>query len=323
MSCRSSSYVRASLFAALLLLPSCGQVRGRKLIQEANELYRRGKYPEAVALFQQAEAFVPDLPTLWLNKGYTCRQLIAPGGQDPESRRAAQCALEAFKRLAQVAPQDPRASELTLQTWFDVGDYPALETTFLERHRRDPNDLEAVHGLQDVYYRWGKWQPALDWSKTAAALRPDDAEAQYGVGTFVWQILSAHGGGDKAAGLTPWPAVTAHPAEAPPPLAAEGDVGRDARIALADEGIAYLHRALARRPRYVEAMTYLGLLWRQKSFALLGDPIAWQAAVDESDQWQKVANDKTGDPQRAPAPPRDGLRQAEPGSVHAPRSGKS
>jgi tetratricopeptide (TPR) repeat protein len=292
MSCRSSTCVKTVAVAALLSLTSCSQVRGRKRIQDANEMYRRGKYAEAVALFEQAEAFVPELPTLWLNKGYTCRQLIAPGGRDPESQRAATCALDAFKRLAQVAPGDPRASELTLQTWFDIGAFPQLESTFLERHRRDPSDLEAVHGLQDVYYRWGKWQAALDWSKQAAALRPDDAEAQYGVGTFVWQILSAHGGGEKLAGLTPWPAVTAHP-DQPPPAAApgDGDVAGDARIGLADEGIAYLERALARRPRYPEAMTYLGLLWRQKSFALLGDPIAWQAAVDASDLWQKAALD--------------------------------
>ena len=294
MSCRSSISGRSAAIAvaALLLLPSCDQVRGRKRIQDANELYRRGKYVEAVALFEQAEAFVPELPTLWLNKGYTCRQLIGPGGRDPESRWAAQCALDAFKRLGQVAPRDQRATELTLQTWFDIGAFPELEATFLERHRRDPSDLEAVHGLQDVYYRWGKWQPALDWSKKAAALRPDDAEAQYGVGTFVWQILSAHGGGEKAAGLTPWPAVTAHPDQPPAPATAgAGEVAGDARIGLADDGIDYLERALARRPRYPEAMTYLGLLWRQKSFALLGDPIAWQAAVDEADHWQQRALD--------------------------------
>src|SRR5579884_1501994 len=138
MSCRSS--ICASALAALLLLPSCSQVRGRKRIQDANELYRRGKYAQAVAEFEEAEAFVPELPTLWLNKGYTCRQLIAPGGRDPESQRAATCALNAFKRLAEVAPRDPRATELTLQTWFDIGAYPDLEAAFLDRHRRDPGD---------------------------------------------------------------------------------------------------------------------------------------------------------------------------------------
>jgi len=43
------------------------------------------------------------------------------------------------------------------------------------------------------------------------------------------------------------------------------------------------------RPRYAEAMTYLALLWRQKSFAFFDDPIAWQGAVDQSDEWQRRA----------------------------------
>lgn len=297
MSCRSSSCVSA-LALAVALLASCTQVRGRKRIQEANELYRRGRYAEAVALYRQAEALVPDLPALWLNEGYTCRQLIAPGGRDAESRAAAACALGAFRRLGELAPKDPRATELTLQTLFDAQDYPALEKTFLARHAKAPDDLDAVRGLQDVYFKWGKWAEALEWSKRAAALRPDDAEAQYGVGTFVWQILSTHGGGTPMAGYSPWPEVS--PGSDPrsgtsmvvkPPAPTADDVTGEARVALADQGIAYLERALARRPRYSEAMTYLALLWRQKSFAFFDDPIAWQGAVDEADTWQQKAGE--------------------------------
>jgi tetratricopeptide (TPR) repeat protein len=292
MSYRSSICVSAAIVLPLLV-GSCTQVRGRKRIQEANELYRRGKYAEAVALYEEAEALVPNLPTLWLNKGYTCRQLIAPGGKDPESKRAAACALEAFKRLAEIAPADPRAAELTLATWSDIEDFPALESTFLGRNRRTPDDVDVVRGLQDVYYRWGKWPEALKWSKRAAALRPADAEAQYGVGTFVWQILTARGGGSEMATYDPWPhsAPGSEKATAagPPPVAALNDVTGPLRLELADEGIAYLEKALARRPRYPEAMTYLSLLWRQKSFAFFADPIAWQGAVDQADAWQQKA----------------------------------
>jgi tetratricopeptide (TPR) repeat protein len=292
MSYRSSSCVSAAT-VLLVLVGGCTQVRGRKRIPEANELYRRGKYAEAVALYEEAEALVPNLPTLWLNKGYTCRQLIAPGGKDPESRRAASCALEAFRRLGETAPGDPRAAELTLLTWSDIEDFPALESTFLGRNRRAPDDVDVVRGLQDVYYRWGKWPEALKWSKRAAALRPADAEAQYGVGTFVWQILTARGGGSEMATYDPWPhtAPGANKPSAPPapPVAALNDVTGALRVELADQGIAYLGRALARRPRYPEAMTYLSLLWRQKSFAFFADPIAWQGAVDEADAWQRKA----------------------------------
>jgi tetratricopeptide (TPR) repeat protein len=285
MSFRSSIFINA--LALTLAAGGCTQVRGRKQIQEANELYKRGRYADAVAAFEAAEPLVPELPTLWLNKGYTCRQLIAPGGRDPASQRAAACALDAFAKLHALSPGDPRADQLTIQTWFDTDDFPALERTFLERNRRAPDDVDVVRGLQEVYFKWGKWHDALTWSKRAAALRPADAETQYGVGTFIWQLLSGHGGGTEMASFDPWP----HPPSPPPrpPATAASDIAGDERVALADVGIDYLQRSLALRARYPEAMTYLALLWRQKSFGLFGDPIAWQGAVDQADEWLRRA----------------------------------
>ena len=170
MSCRFSICVSVVAVAGLSLAAGgCTEVRGRKRVQEANELYKRGRYREAVAVYEQAETMVPALPTLWLNKGYTCRQLIAPGGKDADSRRAADCALAAFKRLGELAPRDARADQLTIQTWFDIDDFPTLEKTFLERAARAPGDYDIVHGLQEVYLKWGKWPQALEWSKRAAA----------------------------------------------------------------------------------------------------------------------------------------------------------
>ena len=286
----------------------CSEVRGRKRIQEANELYKRGRYREAVAAYEQAETMVPTLPTLWLNKGYTCRQLIAPGGRDPESRRAADCALAAFKRLSELAPADPRAEQLIIQTWFDTDDFPTLEATFLARNARKPNDYDIVHGLQEIYLKWGKWPQALEWSKRAAALRATDAEAQYGVGTFIWQILATRGGGTAMAAFDPRPrlppeaeeppaaggkgrhkAKPPEPVAPPPPPVAPTDITGALRVELADQAIAYLDKALALRPHYADAMTYMGLVWRQKSFGLFAQPASWQLAVDRANEWQKKA----------------------------------
>ena len=227
MSCRFTTSSSLALLAILQL--GCSEVRGRKRIQEANELYKRGRYQEAVSAFESAEALVPNLPTLWLNKGYTCRQLIAPGGRDPESRRAADCALTAFQRLHELAPKDPRAEQLTVQTWFDTDDFATLEKYFLERNRRAPDDYDVVHGLQEVYFKWGKWPQALEWSTRAAALRPNDAEAHYGVGTFIWQILAAHGGGPDMAAYDP------RPRPAPPPGDDEAAAHKPKRRAKSDE----------------------------------------------------------------------------------------
>src|SRR5262249_22218912 len=149
----TSSISRAALALILLTLGAgCSEVRGRKLVQDANDLYKKGRYAEAVALYVEAEKLVPDLPALWLNKGYTCRQLTAPGAHAPESRRGVECALAAFKRLGELRPQDARADALTIETMFDADDLQGLEALFLERNRRAPDDVDVVRGLQQVYY---------------------------------------------------------------------------------------------------------------------------------------------------------------------------
>jgi tetratricopeptide (TPR) repeat protein len=312
---KSTATVKATAIATALMVAlaggGCRAVRGRKMIQDANELYRRGKYQDAVALFAEAEKLVPELPVLWLNKGYTCRQLVIPGARAADNRQAADCALAAFTRLKELRPDDLRAEQLYEQTLFDTDDLPALERLFSERSQKHPDDLDAVRGLQQVYYKAGKWPAALQWSRKAAALRPTDAEAQYGVGTFIWQVLSSRGGGAEMVSFDPRPrpvepgedeteAPAAHgkrstkdaePAmrtPAPPPTAAN-DITGPLRIELADEGIAYLEKALALHPRYGEAMTYLGLLQRQKSFAYFAQPDKWQAAVDQARAWQEKA----------------------------------
>jgi tetratricopeptide (TPR) repeat protein len=327
--CTSSARRRCLGLGVLLLTTGlaagCSDVRGRKLIQEANDLYKRGRYSDAIAVYEQAEQLVPDLPTLWLDKGYTCRQLIIPGGHDPQSRRAVACALAAFKRLGQLRPGDARADQLTIETMFDAGDLGGLEVMFLERNRRAPEDVDIVRGLQQVYSKWGKWAQALEWSKRVVALRRNDPEAFYGVGTFTWQILSSKGGGPEMAAYDPRPRLPA-PGEtpeeipgaarnvkgkvdkpgksgkskaavaAPVPVASPAPVpGPDAlsgplRAELADDGIRFLEEAVRLRPRYPEAMTYLSLLYRQKSFSYFDDIPQWQAAVDKSNEWQRRAN---------------------------------
>jgi len=308
--------------ASVVGASGCSEVRGRKLIQDGNDLYKKGRYVEAVAVYEQAEALVPDLPTLWLNKGYTCRQLIVPGAKDADTQRAVACALGAFKRLAELQPGDARADQLTIETMFDAEDLRGLEVMFLERNRRAPEDIDVVRGLQQVYYKWGKWPQALNWSKRAAALRPNDAEAQYNVGSFIWQILSSRGGGADMAAYDPRPppprlpsvdldadaevaaapsnvkdkvktkdhAAPPTPVTPPAPATGPSDIVGGTRVELADDGVRYLQRALVLRPQYAEAMTYLALLFRQKSFAFFGDVRQWQVAVDQSNQWQQRAN---------------------------------
>ena len=295
----------ALVSAAAASSSGCRQVRGRKAIQDANELYKKGQYVEAVALFERAQALVPELPVLWLNKGYTCRQLMT---SEP---RFAACALEAFGKLKQIAPADARGEQLYMQTLFDANDFAALETIFLAQahvaERRGTVDLDAATGLQQVYFKQGNWARALSWARKAADARATDAEAQYRMGAFIWQLLSSRGGGTEMtaydprvtpAAVAPPPGsrakAAAPPAAPPPPPIGPDDISGALRIDLADEGIRYLEKAMALRPRHAEAMIYSNLLYRQKSFAFFSEPDKWQAAVDKANEWQRKGLEARG-----------------------------
>ena len=280
------------------------QVRGRKAIQDANELYKKGQYAEAVTLFERAQALVPELPVLWLNKGYTCRQLM------PSDRRFTSCALEAFSKLKQVAPRDARGDQLYMQTLFDAEDYAALETIFLAQahvaERRGAVDLDAATGLQQVYFKQGNWARALSWARKAADARPGDAEAQYRLGAFIWQLLSSRGGGNEMNAYDPRPKAAAAPSTPRRASNRRPHRRRSRRCSVPTtsaarcasswrtKAFAIWNERLALHPRHPEAMIYLNLLYRQKSFAFFSEPDKWQAAVDKSNEWQEKGLEARG-----------------------------
>ncbi len=266
----------------------CAELRGRKKIQEGNAAYNQGDFAAAVQRFNEAALYVPAMPLLWLNRGYACRELIVPGAAAEVNQKAAQCALQSFKKLRELAPDDSRGDRLYVQTLLDVGEYKTIERTFTLRHERDPQDLDVVLVLEQVFQKMGRWREALSFYRKAAALRPNDAEAQYAVGTYIWQILQSHGGGAAFGEYDPRPRPEQPPGPgsrpsrpAPPPFGPDDIVGPE-RLALAEEGIHYLGRAIELRPHYPDALTYMGLLYRQQSFALFDDVPAWERAVSQA-----------------------------------------
>jgi tetratricopeptide (TPR) repeat protein len=232
--------------------------------------------------------------------------MIIPGSQSPETQSAAKCAIDAFERLRKLKPSDPRGEPLYVQTLFDAGAYDKLAKMFEKQFEQNPKNLDAVHGLIQVYTQWDKLDEALLWYEKKAEIKANDPEALYTVGVFLWQKLFQKGGGpDKTSWL---PYDLANPSVKPvPPLFAYGDIVSQQRIDLADKGIKYLEQAIALRPEYMAAMAYVNLLWRQKAIAYVEYPEDWQKCIDEAEKWRTQAVALT---QKAKA--------AEPGSKDAP-----
>jgi tetratricopeptide (TPR) repeat protein len=293
MSARSPLKVILYL-AALTAAAGCSEVRGRRLVQEGNRHYRDGHYKEAIAVFEQAEAFVPHLPQLWLNKGYTCRQILVPGSKTPETTAAAKCAKDSLTRYRSLAPQDPRGEQLYVQTLFDNDDFEELAKMYEERFKKNPRDIESINGLIQVYSKWNKLEETLEWYDRKAELLSNDAEAQYAAGVFIYNQLFQKGGGPEKSSHDPRPdpnkprEVKVHPAFG------FGDLVSQQRVDLADKAVKYLEKAVALSPKYHQAMTYANLVYRQKSFAYFEYPEDWQKSVNEAMKWYRRSLETQG-----------------------------
>jgi tetratricopeptide (TPR) repeat protein len=276
--------------ALLLLIAAsigCSEVRGRRRVQKANQLFRDGQYQEAVAMFREAEQFVPDFWVLWINLGYTCRQMLIPGAKTAENAVAAQCALDAFQRLQRLKPGDPRGPALYEQTLFETDQYETLARMYTQRIEKNAGDEEALNGLIQVYSKWpDHLDDAITWHRKKADLKASDAEAQYAVGVFIWHQLFSKGGGADKATFDPRPDPNQKTQVKTPPPTSPGEITGPRRIELADLGIRYLERALEQRSKYHEAMAYLNLLYRQKSYAYWDEPDQWQRCVDKATEWR-------------------------------------
>ena len=268
---------------------ACRELLGRQEILEGNRLGREGHYKDALAAFDEAERLVPQLPQLWLNKGYTCRQMLIPGAKGAGNRAAAKCALDAFRRYQELEPEDPRGEALILQTLLDTDDHEALAKIYLAKIRRNPRDLGAVNGLIAVYTKANNLDETLKWYGARTGLLADDPEAHDAVAVFVLGQLSARGGGPVPAAFDPRPDPKQPRAVKLRPNPNAGDVIGQQRVDLADFGIVHLEKALALRPGFREAMTHMSQLYLQKSFAFFDEPREWQKLVDRAEEWRKKA----------------------------------
>ena len=212
--------------------------------------------------------------------------MMVPGAKSPENDSAVRCALDAFSRLRKTKPEDPRAEQLYLQTLFEADRFDALIAHYEAELQKTPQNLEAVNALIQIYTRSDRWDAALKWAQRRSDIAQLDAEAQYSVGVFIWNRLFQKGGHGDRAMYNPKAGT-----EQPAPTFAEGDIVGEERVRLADLGISYLEKALSLRPSYREAMIYLNLLFRQKSYAFFDQPERWQAALDQAMTWQKKAQE--------------------------------
>lgn len=290
-----------AVLTVLALCGGCAELRARHEARKGNDFFRDGDYAAAIARYEESQRIFPEFPTSALNHGLACRQLMSVGSDSPESQKAADCALKAFKHLQEIAPQDERGAQLYEQTLFDANRFEELEKMYLQQFEKDPKSMLAVNALIQVYGRWDKWEEGFKWELKRVELAPNDPDAHYSIGVLLFNRLMEKGGTGLATRFDPRPGAenkflqedeafkNLKPGEVPP-FFSVGQIVGARRIEMADLGLKHLARALELRSDYTEAMVFTNLLLRQKALAYLGDAATWESLMKQADEWgQKAA----------------------------------
>jgi len=239
-----------ALAGMVLSMGGCNRLAARDQLNKGVEAYKSAHYEEAIGHFQRATELDPTLPMAKSYLATALAQNVVPGLDTPENLKNAQQAIAIFQQVLD----------------------------------KDPNDVNSLKQIAAINFSIKRFGDAKEYQKKVLAVDPKDAEAAYTVGVINWTL--AHENALKAlvpAGLND---------------DGEGNVKAPKQImttikeqnaALVDEGIQYLNQALANRPNYDDAMSYLNLLYRRKADVDYGNADAVKADVAAAKDWSSKA----------------------------------
>ena len=245
--------------AAVLVLAGasagCKKLEARDNLNKGVQAFKNAKYADAVEFFKRAIELDPRYPTakLYLATAYMSQYI--PGAESPENLSFAENAAKYF----------------------------------MEVLNEDPNNTTAIKSLASLAYQQSSGAPtteeklarldkAAEWNRRLAQVNPQEKEAYYSLGVIAWaKFYPVWMSTRNKLGMRP---------DEPGPL-------KDKKVrtellekymALIEDGIQNLKKALEIDPEYDDAMAYLNLLHRERA-DLHDDAAAYKKDIDEADMW--------------------------------------
>jgi tetratricopeptide (TPR) repeat protein len=133
----------------------------------------------------------------------------------------------------------------------------AAEDNFKLVLEKDPNDKLALASIASIYYNQKKFDQAKEWNERLLKVDPQNKEALYTLGVIAWGHAYPIRG-EARAKLSMKP-------EDPGPLKDKKvrEEVKEKNLAIVQEGIANLEKAVAIDPNYDDALAYLNLMHRE------------------------------------------------------------
>lgn len=247
----------AIAFAAVLLSSGCYKLQARIELNKGNTFFKNEKFKDALIEFQKGLQLDPSLTFAWRSVALTAMTLYHPGSDDPENKRYLQTALDAFKKYLTAYPQDQKAQDFLVGTYFSAGMYDDVLKYLQADLAKHPGDPRANRSIVQIYLRTQRIKEAYDWIENHIPNK--DPEAYYLVGVYCW---------DKAY--------------------RDPTISMQVRGEFTELGLTAEAKALQLQPEYFEAMVYTNLLYREKAKQQLDDKTK-QQYFDKAEEWRTKA----------------------------------
>ncbi len=241
-------------FAAILLCAGltvgCNKLKARDQLNKGVMAFRNSHFPQAVNHFQEAVSLDPTLLNAKLYLATAYSQQYVAGGQSPDNVKMGQLAIDSFKQVLKV----------------------------------DPENKAALGNIGQIYYEMQKFDKAKEYQERLLKIDPNNPETYYWIGVLDYIPCNVNWTAMRRDLNLLTPKDPNHPGVLPPLPEKARQALAEKNATLVDEGMKALQKALELKPDYLEAMAYLNLMYRQKA-DLETDNAAREADLNEAEQW--------------------------------------
>ncbi|MGH9447391.1 MAG: tetratricopeptide repeat protein [Terriglobia bacterium] len=236
--------------AAILLAgvcTGCNKLKARDQINKGVIAFKNAQFAQAIDHFERAASYDPTLLDARLYLATALSQQYVSGGTDAANIQMANRAIQAYQNVLKM----------------------------------QPNNTTAIGSIGNLYYEMHNFDQAKVYQQKLMKIEPNDPDPYYWIGVLDWFPCYRRDVALRTKLNLTRPKNPAHPGDLPPlpkkdreALTAQNDV-------LVDEGIQNLNKAIALKPNYANAYSYLNLLYRQKA-DLESDPDARTADLQKA-----------------------------------------
>jgi tetratricopeptide (TPR) repeat protein len=261
----------ALMVGSLLFGTGCqgtfNRLKANYATKQGNEAYKAQDFLKAIEWYRYATYLNADLDIAYYHSALSYLALYRPGSKHPKDVRYSQQAVANLKRYLAVHPDSEDAKNYLLTVYLGAERYDEAAQFFEAELKARGGDTETASKLMQIigviYTKKGDFDTALEWYKKRADLEKENPEVLYTIGVLCWDKV-------YKGGLT---------------------LDLQRRNELIEMGLDYLNRAAALRQDYMEAVSYINLMYREKakSAQMVGDNENFAKWTEEANKYMKQA----------------------------------